>query len=119
MMSNPLRRAAADSSNVGQSMHRVGKSLHHANQQRHLSIWFRSPLLPILEGSNVGAQIPCEEPTRKIQILSNSRELAGRYRRSRLCLDGMCAQRSRASTLLGERVKTLSQLAKQVTLFFS
>jgi hypothetical protein len=51
------------SSNVGQPVHHVGKSLHHANQQSGLSIRLRSPLFPILESPHVGAQVSGEETT--------------------------------------------------------
>jgi hypothetical protein len=64
------------SSNIGQPMRGIRKSLHHANQQGGLGIRLRSPLLPILEGPHVGPQILREERTRKVQVLSNSRKLA-------------------------------------------
>src|ERR1700690_3112063 len=52
--------------NVSQPMHRVRKALHHANQQRSLSIRLGSPLLPVLECPHVGPQVSREQTTRQV-----------------------------------------------------
>src|SRR5205085_1784284 len=85
------RRRCLVSSNVRQPTHGVRESLHHANEQRGLSIGLRSPLLPILECPHICAQVSCEESTRKVQFLAKPRKLASGYLWSRLRFDSVRA----------------------------
>ena len=58
----PREQMLVGTSDLRKSAHCVREPLHHANQERGLSIWLGPPLLPVLKRPHVRAQVSCEKP---------------------------------------------------------
>ena len=98
------------------TLHGVGISPYKVDEQRGLRIGLRPTLLPILQRSRIGAEVPGEESPRDIPLLAQLNQLAGRDIDNRPQLHGMRPERALPLTRVRESRDSAVQIVLGVSL---
>src|SRR5947207_68409 len=110
----PLRENCR--SDRGEPLDRIREAFHEMNEQRRLCIGFRPPLLPVLQGAYVRAQIGGKQSPRDFEALANAHQLPGCELGSRLEVERMRAKSASSLPRLRERRHAFRQFGKQIAL---